>query len=256
MENRISEMGTVSIKQINDHTYLLRDNMDATSYLILGSEKALLIDTMNGTENIKNIACTLTSLPVILLNTHGHPDHIGGNLSFGEALIHPDDISLANAYLEELNPSEPGIAETMTWKPILPGEKVELGELTLDIISLAGHTPGSIGILDKKSRILFSGDALNEGLWMQLDHCLPLSSYLQTLYALKDYRNQFDYLLTGHCTDRIEASQCEELTGAVEEMLEGKNENDYDTEYFGGKVKAHPFGNGKAVIYDPKRDYR
>lgn len=248
-----SEKGTITIRKINDYIYMLRDNEDSNTFVVLGTKKALVIDTMNGTEDIKRIVENLTNLPITLFNTHAHPDHVGGNYYFEEALIHPSDIVLGNMFLPEPG-SEKAVGRTeYKWIPILPGDTVELGDLSLEVISLAGHTPGSIGLLDRKSRILFSGDGVNEYLWMQLDHCLPLRKLLQTLYDLQKYRDEFDYILTSHATGLVEASHCEELAAAIEDMLAGENEDDFDTEFFGGMVKGHPYGNGKTVVYDPKR---
>ena len=52
------------------------------SYLIIGSEKALLFDTGMGLDSIKSVVKQLTSLPVTVINSHTHYDHIGGNADF------------------------------------------------------------------------------------------------------------------------------------------------------------------------------
>ena len=55
---------------------------EVISYLITGSEKALLVDTGLGMGNIRKVVEELTSLPVLVMNTHTHFDHIGGNALF------------------------------------------------------------------------------------------------------------------------------------------------------------------------------
>ena len=86
MENKIE------VKQLSDRIFAMND-LGATGYLVLGNEKALMIDTMNGSEDLKAVVRTITDLPVMVVNTHGHGDHICGNIFFEEAYIHPADPS-------------------------------------------------------------------------------------------------------------------------------------------------------------------
>ena len=85
----------IKVSSINDHIWLLNDNNEATGYVIAGSERALIIDTMNGYEDVAAIAKSITALPLTVVNTHGHPDHIYGNFFFEEAYINPRDMALA-----------------------------------------------------------------------------------------------------------------------------------------------------------------
>lgn len=62
---------------------------EVISYLITGSEKALLVDTGLGMGNIRKVVEELTSLPVLVMNTHTHFDHIGGNALF-DTVYAPD----------------------------------------------------------------------------------------------------------------------------------------------------------------------
>ena len=61
----------IKTEKINDHIWLMNDNDEATGYLVTGTEKALVIDTMNGYEDVRKLAETLTDLPLIVVNTHG-----------------------------------------------------------------------------------------------------------------------------------------------------------------------------------------
>src|SRR5688572_30741691 len=58
------------------------------SYLVVGSGRAVLIDTGMGVGDISNVARSLTKLPVSVINSHAHWDHIGGNWRFSEIAIH------------------------------------------------------------------------------------------------------------------------------------------------------------------------
>ena len=90
----------LKIQRINDHIRLLNDRDEGTGYLVTGTDKALVIDTMYGQEDLKEAVKNLTDLPLMLVNTHGHFDHTYGNLYFDKAYIHPADIGIANAYFK------------------------------------------------------------------------------------------------------------------------------------------------------------
>lgn len=244
-------MSAIDIKKLNEYIYLLRDPEGSTAYVVVGSKKTLVIDTMNGTEDIKKVVETITKLPLQLINTHGHPDHIGGNLFFGEAWIHPADLEIAKHFLPKTEKTA-----SMKWQSVHQGEQIDLGDVTLKIYLLEGHTAGSIGLLDCKSRLMFTGDSVNDCLWMQFDHSSSIAVLHHTLNELEKIRTEFDFILTGHGNGFIDATAVEELNAAVGDMLLGKNEKDVDYTYFGGTVKAHPYGElepYKLVVYNPNR---
>ena len=91
-------MGYIATKQLTDHVWLMDDNGDSSGYVIVGKEKALVIDTMNGSEDVKAVAESITSLPLTLINTHVHPDHSGGNHFFEEGYMHPADMPFVEMF--------------------------------------------------------------------------------------------------------------------------------------------------------------
>ena len=86
-----SEKMSETVWRISDHGV---DNM----YLVVGTKSAMLIDNGTGMANIRDYVKTLTKLPVIVVITHGHPDHAGSNYQFKEVYIHPDDMVAATVY--------------------------------------------------------------------------------------------------------------------------------------------------------------
>lgn len=74
--------------KINENTWRIEDG-DVRFYLFCGTEKAALIDSGMNVPEAREIAEGLTSLPLVMINTHGDPDHISGNDSFDEFYMSP-----------------------------------------------------------------------------------------------------------------------------------------------------------------------
>ncbi|MFR2691607.1 MAG: MBL fold metallo-hydrolase [Enterocloster bolteae] len=70
--------------------------------LVVGKEKALVFDTGSGTDDIHGMVRKLTGLPLVVINSHGHFDHIGGNSQFDTVYMHQDDFVILESYTAEL----------------------------------------------------------------------------------------------------------------------------------------------------------
>jgi hydroxyacylglutathione hydrolase len=178
-------------------------------YLVVGKEKALLIDTGNpgniSPEDIK----ALTPLPLLVVNTHAHPDHSGCNDAFGKVYIHEADMEAAKRYGRN--------AELI---PIKDGYVFDLGGKKLEVIAVPGHTPGSLCLLDAQEKLLFGGDTANGETWMHISN-LPLETYKKSMEHLLKRKDQYDQILPGHGEARP-VSYAEELVACADEILAGK----------------------------------
>src|ERR1700676_949804 len=150
---------------------------EVISYLIVGQKQALLFDTGMGIADIKKIVSRLTSRPVVVLNSHTHDDHVGGNWQFNFVFGMDTAFTRENAKgstadaQAEIAPGEicgnlpkgfdPKTYRTKPWKIsrfIQGGFKINLGGRTLEIISTPGHTPDAIALFDRENGLLFTGD--------------------------------------------------------------------------------------------------
>lgn len=243
----------IKVSQINDHIWLMDDNNEGTGYLVTGSERGLIIDTMNGFENVKALAETLTDLPLTVVNTHGHPDHFYGNIYFEQAYLHPADIPLAEAYYQKhlfQKEAEKSGLKLAEFLPVEEGMCFDLGGMALEVYEVPGHTPGGIVLLDRKDRILFTGDSINVHTWMQLPESLPMKEFLISLKKVQSLRDSFDYILTGHSHKLVKASFCDAHIRAVEEVCNGENEKDQPYTWFEGTCMAHPYGDIIKIVYE------
>ncbi len=256
---------TKNVMRISDHG---ADNM----YLVIGTQKAMLIDNGLGSANIRDYVKTLTKLPVIVVITHGHPDHAGGNYQFKEVYIHPDDMAMATGY-NNLPKKSGGAAGMMTGGakvpdselfkdtlnhqptrmiPVSDGQVFDLGGRKLEVIYTPGHTAGEICLLDKENRMLFTGDNDNSLVWLHIRGTLPLAIYLQSLEKLNARANEFDNLYPGH-GDAVDKDFIAEQITCVKSILDGTCvSKDYDS--FAGKGKLCTYKRA-SVAYNPDNLY-
>lgn len=145
----------------------------AWMHLIVGEEKALLVDTGFGVGDLAGLVRQLTDKPLMVFNTHFHGDHSQGNGQFDQVYIHRFDVP----YLEMSMKNNKGGFLPQTARPIRPEDivpvghpeiiPVEDGDLfdlgggrKLEVIHMPGHAAGGAMLLDHENGLLFSGDAV------------------------------------------------------------------------------------------------
>ncbi|KPK87561.1 MAG: hypothetical protein AMS27_02395 [Bacteroides sp. SM23_62_1] len=199
------------IKQINEGIWVINENGGVNMYLVIGEDSALLIDTGFGTGNLLGCVKSVTDLPLIVVNTHGYPDHAGTNYQFKEVWAHPLDFEavrqFSNLEVVENQDNTNSTGEVTDDKeehsslillPLENGYILNLGDRNLEVIEVPGHTPGSICLLDSDHKILFTGDNNNVIVWLFLEGCAPLETYMQSLEKLQQRSDEFDMIMPGH----------------------------------------------------------
>lgn len=177
---------------------------DVYAYLAIGSERAMVIDTGCGYGPFRALIEKLTDRPYEVLLTHGHVDHAGGAAEFDTVYMDPADLPVAAehtlkerrlGYLQQdqatgqkrdLDPSllaEPRPLDA--YAPLADGQTFALGGLTLQVLSVSGHTPGSMAVLFKEPGMLLVGDAVNSFTLLSLDGCLTVHEYRDSLVHFK-----------------------------------------------------------------------
>jgi glyoxylase-like metal-dependent hydrolase (beta-lactamase superfamily II) len=142
--------------QVN--TYLVR--CEATG-------ECLVIDPGDRPEPLLARLEKLGTRPSLVLNTHGHIDHVSGNAVLKEAfgcpvLLHPEDRFLLEAFSDQavlfgLDLPAPPPPDG----DLLPGQRVTCGEFALDVVHTPGHSPGSVSLVNGDT--VFVGDVLFAG---------------------------------------------------------------------------------------------
>ena len=251
------------IKEAAPGVWLMDEAHEATGYLVVGEEKACVIDTMNGWNNLYEAVRRITDKPVFVVNTHGHPDHIFGNVYFDEAYLNPEDLPLARMFTENpefLKLCAENHLRMPPFRDVREGDVFDLGGRHLEVYAIPGHTPGGIVLLLREDRILFTGDSVNHHLWMQLDGCAPMDELVRNLDRIMFLEQKADRILHGHADgfDDISLLRC--LRNGADELSRGMTENDTPYRYFGGEVRQHPFAclpdrhyqsSQHVICYDP-----
>lgn len=181
--------------KINEHVWQIAEDDGVYCTLIKGKEMAVLIDTGYGKRNLRAFVEANISTPYIVLNSHGHPDHIGGNHWFDTVYALHEEWDVIR-HFEENKPT------TYVLKEIKPGQQILLGGISIVVISLAGHTKGSAGFLIPEERLLVAGDALNEGLWLFNYGSLCMNDLYETIK--KTMMLNFTSYLCGHSDKKYE----------------------------------------------------
>lgn len=226
----------LTILRVSEHAYLIEDDRNATAYVVTGSKQALVIDTCFGYENYKEVVSFITDLPPIVVNTHAHRDHCGGNGYFEKAFI-------GEAELPQYQAMPQHLLCTSDTPPLCPveilreGDEIDLGDRKIEVLAFAGHTPGALCFLDRTERILYTGDSvLGRTIYLFMANSVPVSQMKNSLLHLKEYSNAFDRLATGHGHTLDPVSYLDALLDACDTILAGSPAARFGTVNVQGRI--------------------
>jgi glyoxylase-like metal-dependent hydrolase (beta-lactamase superfamily II) len=214
---------------------------EVISYLIVGHKQAVLFDTGMGISDIRKVVSKLTSRPVVVLNSHTHDDHVGGNWQFSFVYGMDTDFTRTNARgsredaQAEITPDQicgelpKGFdAKTYVTKPwkisrmIHGGFKIDLGGRTLEILSTPGHTPDAISLLDGANGLLFTGDTYYPApIWLFRPET-DLDAYVASVKRLAALAPQLKLVLGAHNIPVASPEVLSKLVGAIQTVRAGK----------------------------------
>lgn len=183
-----------------------------------GRDSDLLIDTGLGVSSLKDAIASMIDKPVIALATHIHYDHVGCLHEFDQRLMHTSEASRMRSYeefcwlriddfpasfhpalrdddyvdylvkavpKEDFDVAHHQITSTSITRELNEGDVIDLGNTALEVFHLPGHSPGSIGLWEKKSATLFSGDALYDGELLDELPDSDIPDYIATMKRLR-----------------------------------------------------------------------
>jgi len=194
---------------------LLRCNV----WLVTGRDQSLVIDTAMGLAPLRTVVDTELDGPLLAVATHAHSDHVGGLHEFEHRAIHGAEAAivaaaglgtlvseyfgplvtdpyrdagydipevLVDAYpTAAFDPVAIEITPAPATRLLAEGDLIDLGDRAFEVLHLPGHSPGSIGLWEASTGVLFSGDAVYDGpLLDELDGS-DIEAYLATMDRLR-----------------------------------------------------------------------
>ncbi|MBP3705475.1 MAG: MBL fold metallo-hydrolase [Clostridia bacterium] len=188
------------------------DQKGVRSFFLVGQDNAVLVDTCFGGD-ILSVCRTLTDNPITLITTHSDGDHCGCDAQFTEQYMHPAEFARYESRGK-------GACKA---KPISEGDVFNVGEYTLEVIVIPGHTPGSIALLDRQHKFLISGDTVQSGCIFMHGDGRDLPSFRESIIKLDAMRREglFDTVYPAHGDAIVPADILEDHLALADEVLSG-----------------------------------
>ena len=218
-----------------------RQFQEAISYLIVGSTRALLFDTGIGLVPMRPVIEKLTTLPVTVLNSHTHFDHVGANAEF------TDIIGLETPFTRENERGRPhaGLAneveagsfcgappagaDTAAFRArpfsitrrVAGGDTIDLGGRKLVVVAAPGHTPDAIALLDPERGVLWTGDSYYDSTIWLFSPGTDLDAYERSMARLAALVPTLRRLLPAHNAATADPARLTAVLNGVRTMRAG-----------------------------------
>jgi glyoxylase-like metal-dependent hydrolase (beta-lactamase superfamily II) len=203
---------------------------------VRGRDRDMLIDTGMGVRPLRTEIPRLRERPIVCVATHCHFDHWGGHYEFEERLGHPLEAqvyaapngrtTLADRYVSNgsftrlphagYEPLKYTVRPAPLTRQVGDGDVIDLGDRVFSVIHLPGHSPGQIGLWEKATGALFTGDALYDGTLIDGTYARGPEEYLETMHRLREI--PVNCVHGGHCAS-FGRSRMIEL---IDDYIEGK----------------------------------
>lgn len=243
------------IEKVDEDSYVIREPRhweESNCYVLIGSERALMIDTGMGISDIRKEVERLTDVDVIAVATHVHWDHIGGHGEFPQFYVHEAE----QAWIEERFPLPLEVVKKQfqSGPSTLPesfhlddyslfrgkakrilkdGDWIDLGNRRIQVIHTPGHSPGHMCFYEEERSTLYTGDLVYEGkLYANYPSTDP-QAFLASLKKISELQPK--RLLPAHHTWRIEPKLLTDIQEAFEGLdrqgilCHGSGSFDYDS---------------------------
>lgn len=265
------------VTRLTDRSYRITEAARYGVFLVEGEERSVLVDAGIGVGDLYGLVADLVETPITLVLTHTHWDHIGAASQFDDVRVSPIELSPegrvgidsltdefrdrpaqfterwiegGNGFPDGFDPDEYAI-DPVEATALSADESIDLGDRTLEVVPLPGHSPGHIGLLDPETDTLYGGDVIHfdRGLYLHfddcdLDECIASLSRVRTLHdseAFETLATSHNEPISGDDLDILEA-----LIGGLEGIAADEREYEIvETDW--GTARSYWIG-GAAVL--------
>lgn len=247
-------------------------------YLVIGAKKAALVDTGMGIAgDLDEFVRRYTDLPIVVLSTHGDPDHIGSNSLFDDVRMSKLDdgllpwaLSLKTRLgdLPAMTNNNVAIVEyakahmvgetRFEYADIADGERFDLGDRVLEAVALPGHSRGSLCFVNRAEGYALTGDSINPFPWLWLERCTTIVEYGESIRRYLSIVGKDLTQYCGHSLEPLPSSIVDDLIAGCDEIAAGNKTEDkpfrvpFPADITGLKVLQHDHGSAH-IIYNEFR---
>ena len=227
---------------MDENTYIISEYLhweETHSYLLIGREQALMIDTGLGICNIYEEAHKLTDKPITAVATHIHWDHIGGHKYFPDFYVHETELDWLNGGFplplhavknmvadrcelpEDFDINAYEIFQGNPSRLLEDGDTIDLGSRIIQALYTPGHSPGHLCFWEAERGYLFSGDLVYKGILFANYPSTDPQSYLASLEKIAALPAK--HIFPGHHSLDIQAEVVTRMRDAFRALdTEGK----------------------------------
>ena len=266
-------------EKISDDLYIITETESIHCYLLIGEEKALLIDAGWGYEDINPLIRSITDKPLILAITHGDPDHGLGAVHFSEFWIHPLDygkLLMNENYGEKKGMLDYRLNKLPELKPYIDAEQycrakglkdrevhflkdgdvIDLGGKHVECILTPGHSYGHLMYFEQETGRLFAGDQLMDGhnIWhfLSADEQAPFAVTLRSLKLLQKRKAEIREIYPAHAKTPIDLRCLDELVECLETELGQTYAKDKPFHSYKGNAWQHLYKSVNLIWSDQR----
>lgn len=257
------------VYKLSDNTYAIYEPnqwQEAISYLLLGSEKAMLVDTLQGIGDLKAVVDQLTSLPIIVMNTHSHYDHVSSNHQFETIYGLQMPYTATNAKGHDNAQMRGSMTPETIWKNlpedfsfdtyeskayeidkfVKDKEIIDLGGREIEVAFIPGHSPDSVILVDKKNRMMMTGDTFYPAPIYVYSDTSSFQDFFMSAQIMFGYRHDVDFLLPGHNETMQSSDYLNDLRAATMKIV-----NPATPFKAGNGTRSYDFGDFSVIVRDP-----
>lgn len=228
---------------------------EVISFLFIGSDRAMLFDSGLGIGNIRNVVSQLTKLEIIVVNSHTHYDHVGGNHFFDRIYARDLEYTRNSAAGMPHEVMAEWVSEGWVWKPLPDGfdprsyvskpftvtdilnegDVIDIGGRSFEVLLTPGHAPDSVCLIDRENRVLLTGDTFYLApLYTHIEGS-NYGDYAASAMRLEALATEVDALYTSHNVPLADPAYLQRMASAFRAIDSGTASyevTDGDREYF------------------------